>query len=193
MPQISNLIQTNAMVNLDEEFEKIHKLDFSVSIDGFAKAHNQNRGENTFAKAVDFALKMYQKGARSVCIRAIVTKLNIFDFKNFEEEIKTKIGENAFLIITVPYSKNELIYAENSKVVRQNFDDDLLFNQKEAIKILQENYDKEFLQKVCPDMEINRRKANIYTYLSLMPEGVSVRGRKKLLIIPSQLKRLLIY
>lgn len=185
-PRISNLIQTNATVHLAGEFEQIQKLDFSISIDGFAKAHNQNRGKDTFAKAFNFALNVYQKGARSVCIRAIVNKLNIFDFKDFEEEIKIKIGEKAFLILTVPYSKKELIYAENAKVMRQNFDDTLLFEQKEAIKILQENYDKEFLQKVCPDIEKDRSKANIYTYLSLMPEGVfsCCEGQKKIADYP---------
>ena len=90
--RLTQTIQTNGTVRRLREFSSLERLDFCVSIDGSKEFHEWHRGRNTYDRTVGFCREAFDRGARSVLVRMLLTKDNIWDLDEFNAELIEKIG-----------------------------------------------------------------------------------------------------
>jgi MoaA/NifB/PqqE/SkfB family radical SAM enzyme len=89
-------IITNGTINKLDEIESPNSVNLIVSLDGLPEYHEQNRGNNTWVKSVNFLHKAIDLGFHTE-IFSIVTKENIFEIPKFEKYLETEFNQKMIM------------------------------------------------------------------------------------------------
>jgi sulfatase maturation enzyme AslB (radical SAM superfamily) len=164
--RLAQTIQTNGTVRRLREFTSLERLDFSVSIDGSKEFHEWHRGRNTYDRTIGFCREAFDRGARSVVVRMLLTKDNIYNLDEFNAELLEKIGPQVRLLIGAPYTNRELRgVRRKAQAIHQGLiDDNRAIARQDALEILATRYDNRYELDEDPDAVDN--------YLSLTTYGV---------------------
>jgi sulfatase maturation enzyme AslB (radical SAM superfamily) len=159
------MIQTNGTVRRLREFASLERLDFCVSIDGPKEFHEWHRGKHTYDRTVDFCREAFDRGARSVQVRMLLTQDNIWHLDEFEAELIAKIGPQVQLAIGAPYTNRELTGVRRARAIHQGeIEDKRAISREAALTILAEKYQNRY--------EMDEDPEAVQNYLSLTTYGV---------------------
>jgi sulfatase maturation enzyme AslB (radical SAM superfamily) len=162
---LTQTIQTNGTVRRLREFTNIERLDFCVSIDGSKEFHEWHRGKNTYDRTVEFCREAFDRGARSVLVRMLLTKDNIHYLDEFNDELIEKIGPRVRLAIGAPYTNRELKGVRRARAIHQGeIDDNKAISREAAMEILAVKYGNRY--------ELGEDPEAVDNYLSLTTYGV---------------------
>jgi hypothetical protein len=99
-------------------------------------------------------------------IRALLTRDNIHDLVEFEEELKDRIGPDVVLLVSITYTNDtlRLVRLDAPGINPNDIDDQSALSEAEARQVLEEKYGGRFELDVTPEAVDN--------YLSLTPYGI---------------------
>lgn len=165
-PQIEQTIQTNGTLRRLDELDTLAALNFRVSIDGSRQFHEWHRGENTYDKTLNFCREAVDRGCKSMTIRALLTRDNIGNLVEFEQELKDRIGPEVTLLVSITYTNEtlRLVRLDAPGINPNDIEDQSALSESEARRLLDELYDGRFQLDVTPEAVDN--------YLALTPYGV---------------------
>lgn len=104
-PTITHTIQTNGTIlNSLYKINNWDNVKFNISIDGFKKTHEDNRGHETFEKSILFAKTVYNYGAK-VEVRVLLTK-DLDSMCDFVKWVKCNVGESVVVSKINPWNTN---------------------------------------------------------------------------------------
>jgi sulfatase maturation enzyme AslB (radical SAM superfamily) len=162
--RLTQTIQTNGTVRRLKEFTSVERLDFNISIDGSKEFHEWHRGKNTYDRTIGFCREAFDRGARSVLVRMLLTKDNIWDLDEFQAELKEKIGPKVGLGLTVPYTNRELkgVRRRAQAIHQAEIEDNRALSRDEALEILRTRYDNRY--ELDEDPEAVDNSLSLTTY-----------------------------
>ncbi len=162
---VTQTVQTNGTVRRLREFTNLERLDFCVSIDGSKEFHEWHRGKHTYDRTVAFCREAFDRGARSVLVRMLLTKDNIWYLDEFNDELLEKVGPQVRLAIGAPYTNRELKGVRRARAIHQGeIDDNKAISREAAMEILASKYGNRY--------ELDEDPEAVDNYLSLTTYGV---------------------
>jgi len=162
----SQTVQTNGtMTDRLRELPSIHLIDFFVSVDGVEELHDWHRGAGTFARTMEFCRVAHELGARSIKVRALLTKENIFRLDELYDELRRHAGDEVGLGLILPYTNSVIDKVRGrSMMISQNaIEDDRAIEKPEADEILARLYGTRYEIEECEAVD---------NYIALTPFGV---------------------
>ena len=164
--RLTQTIQTNGMVRRLKEFDHIERLEFNVSIDGPREFHEWHRGKKTYDTTLGFCREAFDRGARGVLVRTLLTRGNIQVLDEFKAELIERIGPRVQLAIGTIYT-NEMLRPVRRKalaIAQVDIEEDEAISRDEALRILAEKYGNRY--------ELDESANTVENYLSLNTYGV---------------------
>jgi len=164
--RLSHNIQTNGMVRRLKEFTALERLSFNVSIDGSREFHEWHRGKKTYDPTIAFCREAFDRGARSVMVRTLLTRRNIWDLDEFYAELKERIGPKVELAVGVIYTNEVLrpVRRRANAIAQVDIDDNIAISREDALQILADKYQNRY--------ELDEDPQAVQNYLSLNTYGV---------------------
>jgi sulfatase maturation enzyme AslB (radical SAM superfamily) len=162
---VTQTIQTNGTLNRLKEFDSLERLDFNISIDGSKPFHEWHRGRDTYDKTLDFCRAILDMGGRSVTVRCLLTRDNIWNLDEFAEQLRERIGPGVELSLGAPYTNPKLRKVRSSALAisQADIEDAAALGAEEAERILAEKYQNRYSLDTTESVE---------NYLSLTTYGI---------------------
>lgn len=103
-----HIIQTNGIVpkNTLEELLTFDNIEYNISIDGDSKAHDNNRGKNTYSKTLKFYKKLIDMDIKAN-VRTLYT--SEIDISNFLLDV----GSDKEILYTIPFQHSDILKDED--------------------------------------------------------------------------------
>jgi MoaA/NifB/PqqE/SkfB family radical SAM enzyme len=165
-PAVRQTIQTNGTLRRLGELTSLERLDFRVSIDGVREVHEWHRGANTYDKTLDFCREALERGCRSLWVRLLLTRDNIYRLDEFHDDLRRRAGPRARLSLIVPFTNHTLrtVRGLSQAIAQQDVEDDRAVGEEEARAVLRREYGGRYL--------LEQDSPTVNNYLSLNTYGV---------------------
>lgn len=163
---VTQTIQTNGTVDRLAELPHLAPLSFNVSIDGMREAHEWHRGRKTYDRTLRFCRNILDGGCRSLAIRMLLTRDNIYSLDEFHAELVQTLGPRFELRPMIPFPNRELrpMRQGSLALARTEIEDQRMLPREEVWAIMTERYAGRFT--------LDEDSPAVNNYLSLTPYGV---------------------